>query len=229
MALAKGLHRADTPPDTPPASPLTPARGPPLASFLMKRSSHHILLVDDDLGQQFLTQRALKKALSPRSTVHLAKSGREAIAYMMGEGEFADRERHPFPTIVITDLNMPDGDGFDVLEFMQHNPEWAVVPRIMLSSSEDDDDVRTAYFLGASAYHIKHGGVELEACLRRLIEYWAGCQVPPVDETGRLLRTTSHGRCGARYPQLFGSAAMRRPDENAPARQAPRKLVSERR
>jgi CheY-like chemotaxis protein len=97
----------------------------------MKRSSHHILLVDDDLGRQFLTQHALRKTLSDRSTVHLANSGHEAIAYMMGEGEFSDRARHPFPTIVITDLNMPDGDGFDVLDFMRHNPEWNVVPRIM--------------------------------------------------------------------------------------------------
>ncbi len=128
----------------------------------MKRSAHHILLIDDDLGRLFLTQHALRKELSDRSTVHLANSGREGIAFMAGNGEFSDRARHPFPTIVITDLNMPDGDGFDVLQFMQHNPEWGVIPRIMVSSSEDDDDVRTAYFLGASAYHVKPTGTELD-------------------------------------------------------------------
>ncbi|HZZ56659.1 MAG TPA: hypothetical protein VFE31_02430, partial [Opitutaceae bacterium] len=75
----------------------------------MKRDRHHILLVDDDIDERFLTGRALKKALSERSTVQLVRGGNEAIAYMIGEGEFKDRGAHPFPTVVITDLNMPEG------------------------------------------------------------------------------------------------------------------------
>ncbi len=179
----------------------------------MKRERHHILLVDDDLNQQFLSKRALQKALSNRSTVHIANSGNEAIAYMIGEGEFSDRDRYPFPTLVITDLNMPDGDGFDVLEFMHCNQEWSVVPRIMFSSSDEDDDVRTAYVLGASAYHIKLAGTALEECMSQIIEYWTSCQVPPVDKDGRLLTTRNFSGPGARYEQTQGSEKMKRPEK----------------
>lgn len=179
----------------------------------MKREHHHILLVDDDENQQFLSERALNKALSHQSTVHIASSGNEAIAYMIGEREFGDRERYPFPTLVITDLHMPDGDGFDVLEFMQCNQEWAVVPRVLFSTSDRDDDVRTAYLLGASAYHIKSAGANLVECMDQIIDYWTSCQVPPVDKAGRLLTTKNFGGPGARYAQPKGGEKMRRPDE----------------
>jgi CheY-like chemotaxis protein len=177
----------------------------------MKREFHHILLVDDDITQQFLSRRALVKALSSRSTISLVDSGNKAIDYMIGEGEFGDRALHPFPTIVITDLNMPDGDGFDILEFMQCNPEWSVVPRIMMSSSADDDDVRTAFSLGVSAYHLKGDGPDLERCMRRIVEYWTSCEVPPVDRNGRLLVTRNLGGPGARYRQPTGGRRMQRP------------------
>jgi len=178
----------------------------------MKRSLHRILVVDDDLDGRFFTERALQKVLPEGSTIHLVVSGNEAIKYMMGEGAFSSRREYPFPTLIITDLKMPDGDGFDVLEFLQTNPEWGVVPRIMLSSSQDDDDVRTAFFLGASAYHLKPMKQDtLIEFMRSLLAYWSSCEVPPVDEHGRLRVTTSSGRLGSRYPQPKGGATMKRP------------------
>lgn len=178
----------------------------------MKRGAHRILLVDDDFDERFLSDRILQKIIPEPGSIHQATCGNEAIAYMIGEGKFADRKTYPFPTLVITDLNMEDGDGFDVLEFMQHNPAWSVVPRIVFSSSDDDDDVRTAYALGASVYHLKPSPPrELERQFRLIIEYWTTSQVPPVDENGRLLVTQSIGRRGARYPQRSGGRAMKRP------------------
>ena len=112
-----------------------------------------ILLVDDNLDEQFLIERALHRILPAGSTVRVVNSGHQAIAYMIGEGKFEDRQQYPFPSLIITDLNMPDGDGFDVLEFLQKNPAWSMVPRIVFSTSDNEDDVRTAFFLGASAYH----------------------------------------------------------------------------
>jgi CheY-like chemotaxis protein len=177
----------------------------------MKRETHHILLADDDVGQQFLSKRALDKTITTRSTISVVDSGKAAIAYIKGEGEFANRELHPFPTIVITDLNMPNGDGFDVLEFMQSNQEWSVVPRIMMSSSTEDDDVRVAYLLGVSAYHVKRSGRALDECMERIVDYWTSCEVPPVDREGRSLITTSIGGPGERYPHPKGRSKMLRP------------------
>lgn len=183
-----------------------------LIFYPMLRSIHRILLVDDDLDERLLTERALRKCVGAKSSIHLANSGNHAIRYMIGEEEYADRTRFPFPTLVITDLNMVDGDGFDVLEFLQTNPEWVVVPRIMLSCSSDDDDVRTAFLLGVSAYHRKPiGSEQLAALLKALLAYWTSSEVPPVDETGRLMVTRCEGRRGARFPQPKGAMSMIRP------------------
>lgn len=163
---------------------------------------HRILLADDSVDEQFLFQRALHTVLPDGASIHVVSSGNEAIAYMIGEGKFGDRQKHPFPTVVVTDLNMDDGDGFDVLEFLKENPAWSIVPRIVFSSSENPDDVRTSFLLGASAYHLKGGGSRvLEKQLRQILEYWASSQVPTVDQTGRLLKTSNIGRRANRYPQ----------------------------
>ena len=179
----------------------------------MQTHGLRILLIDNDINDQFLSQLALEKVLPEGSSVHATHSGKEAIAYMIGEGKFVDRSAFPFPSLIISDLKMQDGDGFDVLEFLQNNPAWNVVPRLMFSSSADPDDVRTAYMLGASAYHIKPlSHAEMERRMRSIVEYWAGSQVPPVDRTGRILPTNSTGRIGARYPKpAQGGAEMQRP------------------
>jgi CheY-like chemotaxis protein len=171
-----------------------------------------VLVVDDDIDDQLFSKLALEKVLRKGSTVQVVQSGNEAIAYMIGEGTYADRTIYPFPTLIITDLKMTDGDGFHVLEFLQNNPAWNVVPRLMFSNSNHDDDVRTAYMLGVSAYHIKPiGKTQTEQRMRSIVEYWAGAEVPPVDRTGRLLATKSQGRLGARYAKpIAGGHDMQR-------------------
>ena len=131
---------------------------------------------------------------------------------MIGEGRFGDRKDFPFPTVVITDLNMPEGDGFDVLEFMQANAAWSVVPRIVYSSSDDADDIRTAYMLGASAYHLKPRTLpETKRQMAQILAYWSGRVVPPGDAAGRLGRTRKSRQRGERYPQPTAGTAMVRP------------------
>lgn len=182
----------------------------------MHAHRQRILIIDDDFDERFLIRRALQKALRPGSTINLVHSGSEAIAYMIGEGKFADRENFPFPSLVITDLKMPGGDGFEVLEFMQANPGWNVVPRVVFSSSSNDDDVRTAYFLGASVYHLKPAtNAALERRMQDLLEYWSSAEVPPVDEMGRTLPTDSTGRLGARFSKPVAGLAMKRPKRSA--------------
>lgn len=177
--------------------------------------AQRILLVDDSIDDRFLLERALQRILPTGSSICALNSGNKAIAYMIGEGKFSDRKRYPFPTLVVTDLDMRDGDGFDVLEFLQANPAWSVVPRIVFSSSDNENDIRTAFLLGASAYHLKdsveHRGKGLKLRFQQLLEYWTTSQVPPVDETGRLLQTMSTGRQSARYPQPKGGKKMKRP------------------
>src|SRR5690349_21621669 len=100
----------------------------------MKTEHPTILVVGDNATDQRLIQMAFR-SIGVTDPIHYVDSGKKAIAYMMGEGEFGDRARFAYPTFVLTDLYMENGDGFDVLEFLKTNPEWAIIPTIVLSRS----------------------------------------------------------------------------------------------
>lgn len=160
-----------------------------------------ILIVDDDPNDLVLMERAFR-AIGITDPIHTVKGGEEAIAYMMGEGKFSDRNRYAYPTFIMTDLKMPGADGFAVLEYLKHNPEWAVIPTVVLTSSRDLDDIKKAYMLGASSFHVKPNSTEaLQRQLKVLHDYWMTCEVPEVDATGRRLRTDSAGKLGERFSQ----------------------------
>ena len=173
----------------------------------MKKYHATIMVVEDDRNDQFLILQAFK-AIGVTDPIQVVSDGAEAIAYMMGEGKYADRKKFAYPTFVITDLKMPRNDGFAVLEFLKSNPEWAIIPTIVLSASADPDDIKKSYMLGASSYHVKpQSQVELQKQLAVINAYWLTCQVPEVDITGKQLRTASEGKLGERFPQPDGKDA----------------------
>jgi len=159
------------------------------------------MIVDDDANDLALTEYAFR-VIGVTGPIHLITGGREAIAYMAGEGKYSNRHAYPYPTFIATDLKMPGADGFAVLEFLQNNPAWAVIPTVVLSSSRDLDDIKKSYMLGASSYHVKpNTTVDLHKLLKVLHDYWMTCEVPQVDSTGRQLRTESAGKLGERFAQ----------------------------
>lgn len=167
----------------------------------MKKYHATILVIEDDPNDQFLIERAFRK-IGVTDPIQIVGDGLEAIAYMMGEGKYSERKQFAYPSFVVTDLKMPRADGFSVLEFLKGNPEWAIIPTIVLSASEDLDDIKKSYMLGASSYHIKPNGTEdLQNQLAVINAYWMTCQVPEVDSTGKQLRTESEGKLGERFPQ----------------------------
>lgn len=165
----------------------------------MKAQKFTLLVVDDDEDQRVLIQRQFK-SLNSQYSIQALSSGDEAIAYLRGDGKFKDRERYEFPNYIITDLSMSHGDGFDILSFLKSNPALSVIPVVMLSSSDDPDDVRQAYLLGASSYFMKPGTLDgLRDLLRKIHEYWIGCEVPEVDSEGYAVETNSKGKRGERF------------------------------
>jgi CheY-like chemotaxis protein len=166
-----------------------------------KKYHSTILVVDDDPNDLIFIERAFR-AIGVTDPVHTVSGGEEAIAYMMGEGKYSDRSKYAYPTFITTDLKMPQADGFAVLEHLRNNPEWAVIPTEVLTSSRDLDDIKKSYMLGARTYHVKPGSTEaLRHQLKVLHDYWVTCKVPEVDSTGRQLRTSSEGKLGERFPQ----------------------------
>lgn len=179
-----------------------------------------ILLADDDENDRLFLKIAFKKT-GYSDLLQFVEDGAEAIEYLMGEGKYADRTTFPYPTFIITDLKMPRVDGFGVLEFLRSNPEWGIIPSVVHSASEDPDDIKKAYLLGASSYHIKSKDRDgLIYQIRVLRDYWSTCKVPAVDSTGRQLRTYSVGKIGQDIPQagdigMPHADTIRRPKEHS--------------
>jgi CheY-like chemotaxis protein len=162
---------------------------------------------------EFAHSRNIRQAPQPgphTAPIHFVDDGLEAISYMMGEKQYADRTKHSYPTFIITDLKMPGADGFAVLEFLKGNPEWAIIPTVVFSSSSDPDDIKKSYMLGASSYHVKPAGFDaLLNQLKVLHEYWMTCEVPEVNVSGKQLQTQSAGKLGERFPQANNPAELK--------------------
>ncbi len=172
----------------------------------MKKYDATILLVDDDADFLTFVERAFRQN-GVTSPIHKVYDGVEAIAYMMGEGKFSDREAYEYPTFIMIDLKMPRADGFTVLQHLKKNPEWAIIPTVVFSSSSDLDDIKKSYMLGASSYHVKPLTIgELRQHLKILHDYWMTCETPRVDRTGRQLHTNSAGKLGERIAQPTGKS-----------------------
>jgi CheY-like chemotaxis protein len=139
-----------------------------------------ILVAEDSPTEALLLLKALAAA-HITNPVQIVQDGEEAIAYLRGSGQYANRARHPFPSVILTDLKMPRLDGFEILKWLRAHPECSVIPVIVLTNSSIPDDIRLAYQLGANSYIIKpHAFNELVQVLRTTYEYWAICAKPPV-------------------------------------------------
>jgi CheY-like chemotaxis protein len=157
----------------------------------MKKYDATILVVDGDAGDRMFMERAFRK-LGIKGAIHLVASGDEAIAYMKGEGRYADRKEFAYPSFILTDLKMTSGDGFAVLAFLKRNPDWAIIPTVVISGSASPQDIKEVYRLGASSFHIKPiANEDLVKLLSILHDYWMTCEVPEVDVNGKQLQTGS--------------------------------------
>jgi len=118
-----------------------------------------ILLTEDDDGDVLLLRHAFDKA-GVTNPLHVVSDGEQALAYLAGQGGYADRERHPLPSLVLLDIKLPGRSGLDVLAWMREQPTLRHIPVIVLTSSQQPGDISRAYDAGANAYHIKPVGFE---------------------------------------------------------------------
>lgn len=138
----------------------------------MSNRDHGILIIDDDPNDTLLLQRAFQRTrlLCP---LHFAKDGEVAVAYLSGQGEYADRNHYPLPALVLLDLKMPRKSGLEVLEWIRQQPALKRLIVVMLTSSNQSSDVNRAYELGANSYLVKPGGFDtLMELVKSLDRYW---------------------------------------------------------
>src|SRR4051812_28579070 len=143
-----------------------------------------LLLAEDNENEVLLFRLAVEQ--SGRKTgikirVHIVRDGEEAIAYLSGEGAFANRVTHPFPDLIVMDLKMPLMTGLDVLRWLSEHPEYRRIPKILLSGSGEDRDVEEAYDLGVNTYFQKPNQMA-DYCelVHQIINYWAHTNRPVI-------------------------------------------------
>ena len=114
-----------------------------------------LLLIEDDPADARLILRAMNKAELPVRIQHI-RDGDEAVAYLKGDGTYADRSTHPLPRLVIMDIKLPRRSGLEVLRWIrQQEAAIARVPVVMLSSSHHGVDINQAYESGVNSYLVK--------------------------------------------------------------------------
>ena len=167
----------------------------------MRLRDFSILLVDEDANDQAMIMRAFRQN-GVTEPIQCVSSGDEAINYLKGDGKYSDRSLFPYPSFIMSDLKMPGGDGFSVLEHLRSVPEWSIIPTLIFSGSADLDDIKKAYMLGAVSYLMKPIEFpELRSLLKLTYDYWRECEIPEVDLTGKIFETASQGKLGERFPQ----------------------------
>ncbi len=113
--------------------------------------SKTILLVEDNSDDEALTLRALKKN-NIKNEVVVAHDGAEALEYLFGTGKYAGRNTSLTPQVVLLDLKLPKVEGLEVLRRVRADQRTKLLPVVILTSSNEEQDRIDGYGLGANSY-----------------------------------------------------------------------------
>jgi chemotaxis family two-component system response regulator Rcp1 len=141
------------------------------------RRTAEILLVEDEPGDAYLTQEALKSSPIP-CRVHVVEDGAQAMAFLRRFEPYAEAPR---PDLILLDLNLPRKDGRQVLSEIKADPQLATIPVVIMTTSKAEVDILSSYQLRANSFVTKP--LELDqfiAAVRTLQQFWLGvAQLPP--------------------------------------------------
>jgi chemotaxis family two-component system response regulator Rcp1 len=128
-----------------------------------------VLLVEDSPGDARLTQEAFR-ATANTMRLHIVADGVEAMAFLRREGIHADAPR---PDLILLDLNLPKMDGRQVLAQVKEDDSLKLIPTVILTTSNSDEDILKSYELQANCYLSKP--VQLDAfdeLVRSINDFW---------------------------------------------------------
>lgn len=135
----------------------------------MSNSAHDILLVEDSPGDVLLVQEAFA-GLDIEGDLHVVNDGYEAISFLKRDSGY---EAVPVPDLILLDLNLPMMDGREVLREIREHPEWRRIPVAVLSTSDNEDDVRASYDLQANCYIVKPMDLSsFRTAMKKLTDFW---------------------------------------------------------
>lgn len=131
-----------------------------------------ILLVEDNPNDEALTLRAFKKN-NILNEIIVVRDGQEALDFLFCKGDYSSRDKSLNPQVILLDINLPKIDGLEVLSKIRANELTALIPVVIMTTSDEQNDLITSYELGANSYIRKP--VELDkfmAAIKQLGMYW---------------------------------------------------------
>jgi CheY-like chemotaxis protein len=142
-------------------------------------SNKSILLVEDNPQDEMLTLRALRRA-NIANRIDVVRDGQQALDYLFREGDYAEREAPELPTVMLLDIGLPRLSGLEVLERLRADPRTALLPVVILTSSDDERDRLKSYENGCNSFvHKPVDFAEFAETVARLGVYWLATNQPP--------------------------------------------------
>ena len=113
-----------------------------------------ILLIEDSDEDAELTKRALMQHKLGNSLIHLT-DGAEALDYVFCQGKFSERNISDTPKVILLDINLPKVNGLEVLKRIKSDERTNRIPVVVMTSSQEQQDLITSYRLGVNGYVVK--------------------------------------------------------------------------
>lgn len=138
-----------------------------------------ILLVEDNPDDEELTLRALRKN-NIKNEVVVAHDGAEALDFLFGTGVYTGRDLTVMPQVILLDLKLPKVGGLEVLRRLRANEQTRLLPVVILTTSNEDQDRIAGYGLGANSFVRKPVDfAQFIDAVRTLGLYWLILNEPP--------------------------------------------------
>ena len=145
-------------------------------------SGRFILLVEDNPQDELLTLRALTKNKIANEVI-VVRDGEEALDFVFARGAYAHRDHHDHPQVILLDIKLPKLDGLEVLKTIRSDERTRLIPIVLLTTSNEENDLMMGYNLGANSYVRKPVDFnEFSDAIRNLGLYWLVLNQTPAAE-----------------------------------------------
>jgi CheY-like chemotaxis protein len=130
-----------------------------------------ILFAEDDPSDVFLLERVVKRYFADHQ-LRVVSDGDEAVRYLEGTGPYQNRAEHPFPRLVLMDINLPRKSGLEVLAWIRQQPRLQTLVVLILTGSDSEEHLRRAYELHANSFLKKRPLLLVPQVSRNILDYW---------------------------------------------------------
>ncbi|GBO55711.1 two-component system response regulator [Pseudanabaena sp. lw0831] len=138
--------------------------------------THPVIVIVEDNDEDFYTFMRITQKIDPlkRSLYKFLRfeDGDEAIDYLYRQGEYQELDA-PLPVAILLDLNLPGTDGRDIIKMLKQTPHLHIIPIVVLTTSNNQNDIKACYEYGANCYMLKPMGIsDMQQTVQILFKQW---------------------------------------------------------